>query len=250
MKILRTALMAAGFMAASVIAAEATVVTIFDGVAAGRNTFNTTVTGAGGTVKSDVWNNLSSGVSVDRGDYTITRNNGGWISPLNYGTLSGEAVDISPAGGGSYPRTNPEDYKVSGITLTFDSAINSIGFEVGDWATCCYGPTTDLFVSFDGKSPILVASASQYSDGLFPSQSNPASIVNEIFVAAFDDSGSFTSVSFWGNGIGEYLVFGGDVRYALIDEGSLPPSVPLPASALLLIGGIGALGAMKRRKSA
>ena len=252
MKLIRTLAGAAALVLASAIGASATVVTIFDGIAAGRNTFNSTVTGAGATVNNDVWSGIGSGYSVARTDYTITRNNDGFISPTGYGSMSGEVVSINPstsAPGGSNPRTNPMDYFGSGVTLTFASAVNSIGFEIGDWATCCYGPTTDLFISFDDGAPILVASADEYADGLFPSQADPASIVNELFVAAFDDSGSFTKVSFWGNGIGEYLVFGGEVRYALLDGGSLPPSaVPLPAGAALLTGGLGMLAAAKRRR--
>lgn len=250
MKTIKTLAGAAALLLASAISASATVVTIFDGIAAGRSNFNNTVAAAGGVVNTDTWGSLGSGASVARADYTITRNNGGFISPTTYGTMSGEVVDISPGGGGSSPRTNPMDYFGSGVTLTFANALNSIGFEVGDWATCCFGPTTDLFISFDNGTPIQVASAQTGSDGQFPSQSNPGSTVNEIFVAAFDDTASFTSVSFWGNGNGEFLVFGGQVRYALLDKGTLPPdpsAVPLPATAGLLLAGLAALGATKRR---
>ncbi|GAA0301443.1 VPLPA-CTERM sorting domain-containing protein [Rhodovulum strictum] len=230
--------------------------TVFDGIAAGRTSFDSTVTAAGGTVVSDTWAGLSGGTSIDRGDYTITRNGGGsfWVS--SYGSMSGQTVDISPArnDGGWWDasgRTDPMDYYNAGVTLTFSSAINSIGFEVGDWATCCYDPVTELFISFDDGAPIKVASATTWSQGLFPSQTNPASSVYEIFVAAFDDSGEFTKVSFWGNGLGEYLVFGGQVRYALLDEGSLPPigDVPLPASSLLLLGGLGGIAALRRKRT-
>ena len=108
-------------------------------------------------------------------------------------------------------------------------------------------PLTELFISFDGGAPFLVGSASQTSDGVFASQStgNP---VHEIFVGAADDSGTFTTVSFWGNGIGEYLVAGGQVRYATIDEDSLPP-VPLPATGWLMIAGFGLMGAGKARRT-
>ena len=231
-------------------AAHATTYTVFDGIAAGRADFDNVVVSSGGTVANDTWTGSFSGTAVDRGDYTITRNNGGSFSTNSYGSLSGTAMSIDPyttAPGGSYPRTDPLDYFASGITFTFDQAINSFGFEVGDWATCCFDPTTDLYISFDGGSPILVASASEYEDGRFPTQNGGGYDVNEIFVAAFDDTGTFTTVSFWGNGIGEILVAGGDVRYAAIDEGSLPSEVPVPAAGLLLAGGLGLFGLMRRR---
>lgn len=249
---MKTTIAAIGF-AVSATFAGATTTTVYDGVTAGSASFDATVAAAGGTVNVDTWTALGSGTSVDRGDYVITRNNGGRISGARYGTLSGQAISINPRlnRGASQPsggRANPMDYFDSGVTLTFDSAVNSVGFEIGDWATCCHAPTTDLFISFDGGTPIQVASASGTADGRFPSQTTGRSVY-EIFVAAFDDTGDFTTVSFWGNGIGEYLLLGGQVRYALIDQGSLPSSVPLPAGGLLLIGGLGGLVLTRRRKS-
>jgi hypothetical protein len=240
----------AGVLLASASAANATILTVFDGITDGVADFDSTVTGAGGTVGVDVWDTAFSGSSIDRGDYVITQNDGGTGSASSYGTLTGTAIGINPAGGGSIPRTDPMDYFGSGITFTFDSAVNAVGFEVGGWATCCTDPTTDLFISFDGGAPILVASASTNAEGLFPSQNNPSNSVYEIFVAAFDDSDEFTQVSFWGNGIGEVLVAGGQVRYALLDQDSLPPTTPVsaPASLLLIIGG--SLLAARRRRSA
>lgn len=245
MNALAGALTVAGLLAAG--AAHATVTTFYDGITDGVTSFDSTITGAGGTVQSDTWVGIGTGTSIDRGDYTLTMNNGASISSTTYGTMSGEVIGINPAGGGSNPRTAPLDYFDSGFTLTFDNPVNAVGFEVGDWATCCFDPLTELFISFDGGTPIMVGSANQTSDGQFASQTT-GNLVHEIFVGAADDSGTFTTVSFWGNGIGEYLVAGGQVRYATIDEGSLPP-VPLPATGWLMIAGFGMLGAGKVRRT-
>lgn len=226
-------------------AAHATILTVYDGVAAGKASFDATVAAAGKTTTTDVWTSLSGGgTSIDRGDYTVTRNNGGAIWPDTYGTLSGEVININP--GGTGPGMGAFD---SGITFTFDNAVNALGFEVGDWATCCH--PSGLYMSFDGGSPITLFVADESSDGEFPSQADPAMTVYEIFVAAFDDSGSFKSVSFWGDGFGEFLLAGGGVKYALLDKGTLPPAaVPLPAGGLLLLSGLGALALRRRRPAA
>lgn len=238
---MKTKLFAAALLLAAS-TAQATIATVFEGIPTGTAAFNTTVINAGGTVTTDIWTGLMNGTVVDRGEYSISRTNGNYIFWDSYGTMSGNVMGIDPYG----PTRDAAGSKLSGITFTFDNPINSFGFEVGDWATCCHEPTTDLFISFDDGAPILVASASTYTDGLFANKFG--NLAYEIFVAAFDDSGSFSKVQFWGNGFGEYLVAGGQVKYALIDEGSLPPTpgVPAPATAALLGLGLLALRLRKR----
>ncbi len=87
--------------------------------------FDSTVTGTGATVITDTLSGLSGGSSWDRGDYTITTTNG------NYARISSPATDNSTGQMIGISPRNPAP--LSGIT--FDSPINALGFEVGDWAT-------------------------------------------------------------------------------------------------------------------
>lgn len=224
--------------------AHATILTVFDAIPAGTTAFIGAVTGTGATAAADPLSGLVGGSSISRpatatspNAYTITKPGGGALSPTSYGSMSGDVINISPAGSG----TNPLNYRSSGIEFNFTNAVNSIGFEVGDWGTCCQ--PSALYISFDNGAPIQVGLSTSGGDVFF----NGAA---EVFVAAFDDSGTFSKVQFWGDGVGEFLVAGGTIRYATIAGGSLPPNgVPAPATVALL--GLAALaaGAVRRRRT-
>lgn len=233
-------------------AANATIATVFNSWTAGLANFNSTVSGAGGTASHDNW--VSPLVFV-RPDYTVTRTNGGTLSDDGiyyaynsspYTHTSGTTISIDPAGDGSdsgYGSNNGLGSKGSGLTLTFGTAINSIGFEVGDWGTCCQDPESDLYISFGNNAPIRVGTSTTEGD-VYLTNGGAG-----VYVAAFDDSNTFTTVHFWGDGWGEYLVMGGTISYAALDQGSLPPTgVPEPASLAIFGLGLILVGVMVRRR--
>ena len=200
-------------------------------LAAGIAAFDAAVTGSGRPVVTQGLRDLAEGVTQwTFDDFTISASDG---TPRfvedDYanlrqqglaGALSGWAIGLSvnaPA-----PQW--------GLTFTFRQPVNAFGLEVGDWGTCCW--SSSLYIAFDGGATREVATAYDADDN--PGIAAYGRYTN--FVGAFDTSGSFQRVSFYGAGIGEYMVGGGTVRYGLLPV-TLPPApqaTPEPPTAALL----------------
>lgn len=215
--------------------AQATIATFFDDMFVGATTFDSTVVGAGGTPVTDMLTGLTPDTLYDRGDYTIAKADGSGMSPSVYSlfgaspstTTTGQTIDISPSS------SDVLASKSSGIVFTFDSGVNALGFEVGDWATCCQ--PSNLYISFGAGAPILVGASTTVGDQYLTNGGAG------VFVGAADDTGTFTEVTFWGDGVGEFLVAGGTIRYAALDVGSLPGG-PVPVPAPIGLMALGMLG--------
>lgn len=191
--------------------------TFFNSIFEGRQDFDQRVVAAGGTVNQDLLSGLTDSVaSWARSGYTITSGNAQNRNVSTYaftnisgpnGTFGGgegigmNAAAIDPAG--------------SGLVFTFDSPVNAFALDLEGWATCCY--PSALYISFDGGTPILVGSAAVRTDNPGIAAYNQAMT----FVALINDTGSFTTVAFYGAASGDAMNGGGVIRYALVPLGGL-----------------------------
>jgi hypothetical protein len=239
------------------------------------STFDNVITGTGAAVTTKQVTNASNvfnyiDLNGNAATVTVTRtvngsaaiaNTGGYCSGSH--CLSGDAWDISPQqglGGGAGGKPDINGF-TSGLTFTFSSPVNAFGFEIGDWATCCTGNTrsqavqnaygvaaqgSGLWIAFDGGAATLPANALSSND-------NPGIVLDGSFtnfIGAIDASGTFSKITFFGDGFGEYLVAGGTLRFASVKVGSIGGTVPEPASIALVGLALAGVAAARRRKSA
>ncbi len=203
-------------------------------IAAGTAAFDATVTGVGGTVKTQSLTGINNGTSWSFADFTITSTSGSYRSIDTDYLASGSAIGINPSS---------SNFAGSGLTFTFANAINAFGLEIGDWATCC--APSSLYIAFDGGSVLKVATATAYGD-------NPGYVAGNgfrNFVAGIDTSNTFKTITFYGDGYGEYLVAGGTIRYSSLPIGSVSP-VPEAETYAMMLAGLGLMGAVVRRRKA
>lgn len=225
------ALAAIGLLARAALAAPTL---INQDVNSGIAAFDAAVASSGRSVGTQPLHDLAEGVTRwTFADFSISASDGtprfieddyaGLRGAGLPGALSGWAIGLSVN----------EPAPLWGLSFDFAQPVNAFGLEVGDWGTCCWAST--LFISFDGGATREVATAFDGDDnpgiGAYGRYTN--------FVGAFDTSASFSRVSFYGAGVGEYMVGGGTIRYGLlplqVGDGGGTLTVPEPAGTAALL---------------
>ncbi|MEK8049778.1 hypothetical protein AACH10_05985 [Ideonella sp. DXS22W] len=160
------------------------------------------------------------------------------------GAMSGWAIGLEPQA--------PVDR--SGLRFHFAQPVTAFGLEIGDWGTCCFA--SSLYIAFEGGATVAVGTAHSAAD-------NPGWALNgqfTHFVGAITFGAGATDVTLYGDGIGDYLVAGGTLRWALAATSGLPDlgsagagggiaaSVPELHPRALLLAGLIALPWLSRRR--
>lgn len=235
------ALAGLAFLAAA--ASQAADPTVYnDDIPHGTASFDAVVAAAGAPLRlQPLWLLQDGGRAFLLPDFTITATDGGprlvdddyndLRAAGHVGALSGQALGIVP----NAPVAG------SGLSFWFHQPVNAFGIEVGDWGTCCFA--SSLYIAIDGGATRLVATARSASDN--PGMARHGQPTN--FIGAIDTAGQFQQVTLYGDGVGEYLVAGGTIRYAALPLGSVT-AVPEPPTVALWVAGLLALVHLARRR--
>jgi outer membrane autotransporter protein len=197
--------------------AAASTATFFDSIAEGRTDFDNRVATAGGTVNTDLLSGLTTNqTSWARSAFTISAPNSTNRSTRTTSFTSTQGPSGTFNSGDSIRMVaDNTDPAGNGLVFTFTTPINAFAIELEGWATCCY--PSALYIAFDGGTPILVGSANADSDN--PGYARYSQFRN--LVAAISDSGTFTTIAFYGDATGDTMWGGGMVRYAAVPVGGL-----------------------------
>jgi len=114
-----------------------------------------------------------------------------------------------------------EFFADSGFTTPF--AVNSVALYTDDWGTCCTTSNVTPAGTADGSAMYMVFDQDQASESInFVGNITTPIPSTTHFVAAIDDTDSFSSLTLAPNGAGEAFGAGGRLLFSLVPIGSVP----------------------------